>query len=49
MSLASSQSTKSNNLQPIKSTTHFIQPNEAFRQIGGLMTKTTLSAINKVN
>ncbi|CAF1054959.1 unnamed protein product [Rotaria sordida] len=45
--LTISQSTELNNLQTIKSTTHFIQPFRISRQIGGLMTKATLSAITK--
>lgn len=32
-----------------KSTTHLIQPIGVPRQIGGLITKTILSALNKVN
>ncbi|CAF2595106.1 unnamed protein product [Rotaria sp. Silwood2] len=47
INLTISQSTELNNLPTVKSTTHFIQPNRVSRQIGGLMTKTTLSAINK--
>ncbi|CAF3430537.1 unnamed protein product [Rotaria sp. Silwood1] len=48
INLTMSQSAELNNLQTVKSTTHFIQPMRLPRQIGGLMTKATLSAINKV-
>ncbi|CAF4564540.1 unnamed protein product [Rotaria sp. Silwood1] len=47
INLTMSQSAELNNLQTVKSTTHFIQPMRLPRQIGGLMTKATLSAINK--
>ncbi|CAF1231595.1 unnamed protein product [Rotaria magnacalcarata] len=47
INLATSQSTQLNNLAAVKSTTHFIQPVRISRRIGGLMTKTTLAAINK--
>ncbi|CAF3437861.1 unnamed protein product [Rotaria socialis] len=45
--LTMSQSTHLDNLTAVKSTTHFIQPVRVSRRIGGLMTKTTLAAINK--
>jgi hypothetical protein len=44
-----SQSTELNNLPSTKSATHFIQPIGVSRQTGGLLTKRTLEAINKVN
>ncbi|CAF4053590.1 unnamed protein product [Adineta steineri] len=47
ISLTNSQSTELNNLQSIKSTTHFIQPLHISHQTTGLMTKATLMAINK--
>ncbi|CAF1300649.1 unnamed protein product [Adineta steineri] len=47
ISLTNSRSTELNNLQSIKSTTHFIQPLHISHQTTGLMTKATLIAINK--
>ena len=44
-----SQSIELNNIQPTKSTTHYIQTIGAPRETGGLLTKRTLEAIHKVN
>jgi hypothetical protein len=49
ISLTISQSTQVNILQPTKSTTHYIQPIiGSNHQTSGLMTRATLTAINKV-